>query len=84
MEIRFTQAARRHRIGRGSVRWMLAHTAPTEVLTNHGSPAWLWVGPDERGRELEVIAVEIQGTQDPEPVLLVIHAAPTNFTKESP
>jgi hypothetical protein len=84
MKIRFTQAARRHRIGRATVRWMLANTTPTGVTTNHGSPAWRWVGPDERGRELEVIAVEAQGDGDPEPVLLVIHVMPTDFTKESP
>jgi hypothetical protein len=84
MEIRFTQAARRHRIGRASVRWMLANTTPTEGTTNHGSPAWRWVGPDERGRELEVIAVEVQGDRDPESVLLVIHVMPTDLKKESP
>jgi hypothetical protein len=84
MEIRFTQAARRHRIGRASVRWMLANTMPTGVMTNHGSPAWRWVGADERGRELEVIAVEVQGDRDPEPVLLVIHVMPTDLKKESP
>ncbi|KPN47867.1 hypothetical protein AN933_23765 [Mycobacterium intracellulare subsp. chimaera] len=63
---------------------MLAHTAPIVVTTNHGSPGWRWVGPDERGRELEVIAVEVQGDRDPEPVLLVIHVMPANFRKESP
>jgi hypothetical protein len=84
VEIRFTQAARPHRIGRASVRWVLAHTRPTEVTTNHGSPAWRWSGPEERGRKLEVIAVEVHGTRDLGPVLLVIHAMPTDFTKESP
>jgi hypothetical protein len=84
MEIRFTQAARRHRIGRASVRWLLAHTTPTTATTAQGSPAWQWVGVDERGRQLEVIAVEVQGDQNPEPVLLVIHVMPTHFRKESP
>lgn len=83
MELRFTQAARRHRIGRASVRWMLAHTVPTETTTKGGSPAWRWVGPDERDRHLDVIAVEVQGDRDPEPVLLVIHVMPTHFNKES-
>lgn len=42
------------------------------------------VGVDERGRQLEIIAVEVQGDRDPEPVLLVIHVMPTHFHKESP
>ena len=42
-----------------------------------GSLAWLWVGVDERGRELEVVAVQAQSDRDPEPVLLVIHVMPT-------
>ncbi len=73
MEVRFTQAARRHLIGRGSVRFVLASSEPTAITTAEGGPAWLWVGVDERGRELEIIAVQAQGKKDPEPVLLVLH-----------
>lgn len=82
MELRFTQSARRHRIGRRSVRFVLAHTIPTGTTTAQGSPAWRWVGADERGRELEVVAVEVEGDRDDEPVLLVIHVMP-NYRKES-
>ena len=82
MDIKFTQAARRHRIGRASVRWVMAQHNPTETTTNDGGEAWRWVGPDERGRELEVIAVEVQGEQDAEPVLLVIHVMPSYRRKE--
>ncbi|MGH9060895.1 MAG: hypothetical protein ACRDZY_15500 [Acidimicrobiales bacterium] len=84
MEVRFAQAARRHRIGRASVRWMLAHSAPTGITTRQGTPGWRWVGPDERDRQLEVVAVEVQSDRDPEPVLLVIHVMPTHFHRESP
>ena len=83
MEIKFTQAARRHRIGRASVRWVMAHNTPTAITTNSGDVAWQWVGLDERGRELEVIAIEVQGEQDAEPVLLVIHVMP-NYRKGNP
>lgn len=38
--------------------------------------AWCWIGPDERGRVLKVIAVRAQSARDPEPVLLVIHVMP--------
>lgn len=82
MEIRFAQAARRHRIGRASVRWVLAHTTPTGITANRGGMAWLWVGSDERGRQLEIIAVEVQGEQDREPVLLIIHVMPTYRRKD--
>jgi len=84
VEIRFAQAARRHRIGRRSVLWVLTHTAATGTTTHQDSTAWGWVGLDERGRQLEVVAVEVQGDRDPEPVLLVIHVMPTHFRKDSP
>jgi len=59
------------------VRLVMACTAPAAVTTAQGSPAWLWVGVDERARELEVVAVQAQSDRDPEPVLLVIHVMPT-------
>ena len=76
-EIRFTQSARRHRIGRASARHVLATTDPTPVTTSSGAQAWLYVGPDERGRELEVIALEVAGAA--QPYLLVIHVMPTQL-----
>ena len=78
-EIRFTQSARRHRIGRSSARHVLATTDPTPVSTSSGADAWLYVGPDERGRELEIIALEVQPTDAAQPYLLVIHVMPTQL-----
>lgn len=60
----------------------MANTNPTGTTTSAGTPAWRWVGDDERGRQLEVIAVEVQGEQDLELVLLVIHVMPTHYRKE--
>jgi hypothetical protein len=77
-EIRFTQAARKHRIGRPSARHVLAGAEPTLVRTAGGADAWLYVGPDDRGRELEIIAVEVH-RPDAAPYLLVIHVMPTQF-----
>ncbi len=37
--------------------------------------AWKWVGEDERGVELEVVAIE---TAD---MVLIIHAMPTKFRR---
>ncbi len=84
VEIRFTQAARRHRIGRASTRFVLANTEPTAITTAEGGPAWIWVGVDERGRELEIVAVQAQRERDPEPVLLVLHVMPSHYRKDSP
>ncbi len=65
------------RIGRASARHVLASTDPTPVTASSGAQAWLYVGPDERGRELEVIALEVAGAA--QPYLLVIHVMPTQL-----
>lgn len=39
-------------------------------------------GTDERGRELEIVAAEVQGARDPEAVMLVLHVMPTHYRKE--
>ncbi len=49
------------------------------MVTEQGSPGWQYVGRDERERELEIIAVELDDTQDGEDVLLVIHVMPTQL-----
>ncbi len=72
VELRFTQATRKHRIGRAHVRYVIASVTPTPIETNNGDPAWLYVGPDERGVELEVIAVEKS-----DGALVIIHVFPT-------
>ena len=78
-EIRFTRSARRHRIGRASARRVMASTDPTPVTTGSGAEAWLYVGRDERGRKLEIIAVEVQPATGGPPYLLVIHVMPTQL-----
>jgi hypothetical protein len=81
LELRFPQAARRHRIGRASVGHVMASVAPIGAITAQGSPAWTCTGRDERGRELEVIAVEIGRAEWRDPFLLVIHVMPTSLRK---
>ena len=56
---------------------MLATIDPTPVTTSSGADAWLYVGPDERGRELEIIALEVADAA--QPYLLVIHVMPTQL-----
>jgi hypothetical protein len=76
--IRFTQSARRHRIGRASARHVMATVSPESVTTTSGADAWSYIGADERGRELEIIAIDVR-TQDGEVCLLVIHVMPTQL-----
>ncbi|WP_448623990.1 hypothetical protein [Geodermatophilus sp. URMC 64] len=83
-EIRFTQSARRHRIGRTSARHVLATAEPAAVTTTSGADAWRYVGPDERGRELEVIALEVHPADGGRTYLLVIYVMPTQLRGDRP
>jgi hypothetical protein len=49
---------------------------PVAAKTSGGSSGWLYVGPDDRGVTLEVIAVEVE-----DDVLLVIHAMPRVYRR---
>ncbi|MDQ6850354.1 MAG: hypothetical protein M3070_10400 [Actinomycetota bacterium] len=52
-------------------------TAPSRRTTTlGGAGAWQWLGVDERGRELEIVAV---APPDGPPYLLVIHVVPTEL-----
>ncbi len=62
----------------------MANTTPVGATTSKGTRGWCWVGDDERGRRLEVVAVETQRDRDLEPVLLVIHVMPTHYRKDPP
>jgi hypothetical protein len=72
VRIVFTTASKRHKIARSHARYVMATCTPTPVTSNRGEAGWLYVGPDERGVELEVIAVELASGD-----LLVIHVMPT-------
>lgn len=73
MELAWTQSSRRHRIGRAHARHVINTTKPIAITTADGSNGLLWVGPDDRGLELEIVAVVL-----PE-LYLVIHAMPTTL-----
>ena len=84
LEVRFTQSARKHRIGRASALYVLATAKPTATTTTSGADAWIYVGADERGRELEVIALEVQPADGGRPYLLVIHVLPSQLRGDRP
>lgn len=56
--------------------------APRMTTTLQGNAAWLYVGRDERDRELEIIAVELETEGDG--VLLVLHVMPTRLRGRDP
>lgn len=60
----------------------MATVMPAETTTSQGNRALRYVGADERGRELEVIALEL-GPSDRERFLLVIHVMPTMFRRHT-
>jgi hypothetical protein len=72
LEVRFTRGARKHRVGKASALHVMEHTEPERVPDEkYGNEKLVWIGDDERGRELEVVAVVRPDC------LLVIHVFPT-------
>ena len=70
--IRFSQAARRHRIGKGHAFYVMATASVSEETDpQSGDLAVVWVGPDTRGVELTIVAVE------KETYFVVTHVQPT-------
>ncbi|WP_163542045.1 hypothetical protein [Occultella kanbiaonis] len=71
MEIIWTTASRKHRIGRGHALHVMQHGTVTETTTTRGEIALRYVGADDRGIELEFVSVVVPDG------LLVIHVMPT-------
>ena len=76
MEIRFSQSARKHRIGRRRALEVIASCEPEALLADGVDPDRLrWVGTDQRGLELEIVGVWT-------PLgILIIHVMPMNFRR---
>ena len=69
--VRFTRRGRRHRIGKASAYHVIAHSeAIVETDPDTGDVILSWSAADERGRQLEIIAVEKPDC------FLVIHVMP--------
>jgi len=56
----------------------MATVQPINTATSSGNQALLWVGPDDRGVELEIVAVVLPD------LYLVIHVMPTALRREQP
>lgn len=75
--IRFTRGSRKHRIGKKSAYYVIAMTAATITTdTDTGETTLSWIADDERGRELEIVAIEKSDCY------LVIHVMPTHYRKK--
>jgi hypothetical protein len=72
--IKFTRGSRKHRIGRAHAKYVLETVEPTVIpATASADERIVWIGPDDRGVELEIVAVAL-----PE-YWLVIHVMPTQY-----
>jgi hypothetical protein len=79
MRVRFSQSARRHRIGKAHALHVMntsePEVIPADETTNERR---LWIGPDDRGLDLEIVAVVAPD------YLLVIHVMPHHFRRSNP
>jgi len=77
-EVRFAKSARKHRIGKTHVLFVLESSEPMPVLTSDGEDQkLLWIAQDDRGLELEIVAGKLAEN------ILVIHVMPRNFRRRS-
>ena len=75
MQIKFTQAARKHRIGKAHALFVIENNPFFVVTDEVGRVQRVWQGLDDRGVELQVIAVVLKE------YLLVTHVMPANFRR---
>ena len=76
MHIKFTQAARKHRIGKARVAYLIENYE-YQVLKSDDEKKiqYVWVAEDVRGIELEVIGVVLES------YVLITHVMPTSFRR---
>ena len=76
VRVRFTQSTRKHRIGRAHVFHVLNTVEPRIIAaTEQASERREWIGPDDRGVELEIIGVVLPD------YLLIIHVMPLHYRR---
>jgi hypothetical protein len=79
MQLRFSQSARRHRIGKAHALHVIQHVQPTQIPADDQMRERLvWIGSDDRGLDLEVVAIVEMD------YLLVIHVMPHQFRRRRP
>lgn len=78
--LKLTQAARKHRIGAARIAHVLGANVPQVSSRPSGEPEYVWVGPGDRGLELEIIGVPVDIAG--ESVMLIIHVMPTGSRRK--
>ena len=74
--LRWFRSARRHRVGRAHAVHVMTTTEPTVVPAGDDADERLvWIGPDDRGLELEVVALMLPDA------VVVIHGLPTSLRR---
>ena len=78
MHIKFTQAARKHRIGKARVTYVIENYE-YQVLESDDEKKiqYVWVAEDDRGIELEIIGVVLES------YVLITHVMPTSFRRRN-
>jgi len=77
VRVRFTRAARsRHRIAPSRARYVMATVRGHSITTNKGNAGVLWIGADQDGNLLEVIAAVEPGE------LIVTHVMPRRWREQ--
>jgi hypothetical protein len=80
VRLKLTQAARKHRVGAARIASVISTIEPTVGTRPSGEPEFSWVGPDNRGLELEIIGVLVD--IDGDRAMLIIHAMPTALRRK--
>lgn len=76
MRIKFSRSSRKHRIGRASAIAALRDAGEPTLMVDG---KLLWLGTDQRGRELELIGFIAE--EDPD-LVIIIHVMPLAYRKE--
>lgn len=75
--LRWYQSARRHRVGRAHALHVMMSTEPVRVpATEAVDERLVWIGEDDRGNELEIVALVLPDA------VVVIHVMPTALRSE--
>lgn len=76
VQVRIVSGARKHGLSRRRIEQALeSHTSADTVSSETTDPKIRFIGADERGEEIEVVAVVLPG------LLLIIHAMPTRYRR---
>jgi len=74
--VRWYRSARRHRVGKAHAMHVITTTTPAQVPASDIADARLvWIGADDRGIELEIVALDLDDA------VVVIHVMPTSLRR---